>query len=151
MKEIQLTQNRIALVSNEDYEYLNQFPWCVAGPGYPQTGQLGKKYMHQVIMNPSKGFTVDHIDGNKFNNQRNNLRVCTSFQNSKNHLIHKANTSGYKGVSWMKNKKRWRAYIKLNYKQIWLGLFDTREEAAKAYNQAALKYFGEFARLNIIN
>jgi len=90
--------------------------------------------------------SIDHVDGNGLNNQKANLRVASHAENCANRRINRNNTSGFKGVS--KNKERWQAYIRVAYRQIHLGYFDTPEEAAEAYDRAAIAYFGEFAKTN---
>ena len=102
-------------------------------------------YIHSIIT----GNTLsDHIDGDVLNNRKSNLRECSKKQNNRNVTMHSGNRCGYKGVVlW---NKKYRARITVNYKLINLGGFDTPEEAAKAYNEAAIKYFGEFAKLNKI-
>lgn len=105
--------------------------------------------MHRQIMGTLPGQLnahVDHIDGNKLNNQRINLRYCTAHQNKFNRLLDPRNKSGFKGVSH--SKGRWRARLKLNGREKWLGYFDSVVDAARAYNEAALRYFGEFAKIN---
>lgn len=94
---------------------------------------------------------IDHIDGNKLNNSFENLRECTNAQNAYNSKTPKSNTSGFKGVSLDKRYNKWAAYIRFNYRRKGLGYFNTKEEAARAYNQAAIQYFGEFAKLNELN
>jgi hypothetical protein len=93
---------------------------------------------------------VDHKNGNTLDNRKSNLRICTNAENTRNGSIGKHNTSGYKGVSWFYLNNKWRSTIVVNYKQISLGLFSKKEDAAKAYNKAAKKYHGEFAKLNKI-
>lgn len=93
---------------------------------------------------------IDHIDGNPLNNKKSNLRVCTNAENTRNCGKRVNNTSGYKGVSWHKYVKKFFAQIGSNGQKIHLGYFDGVEDAARAYNAAALKHFGEFARLNEI-
>ena len=113
-----------------------------------------KNYAHRIIMKCPKGLTVDHKDNNPLNNIRSNLRICTQKQNCKSQKIPKNNTSGYKGVSFdtwsfKKNLKRcWIARIKVERKNINLGRFLTKEQAAVQYNKAAIKHFGKFAKLN---
>jgi len=104
-------------------------------------------------MNPPKGVVVDHINGDSLDCRRANMRICTNVENVRNSRKRSDNTSGYKGVSIDKEtrlKKRWRAYINYKGKRMCLGRHMTKEDAAKAYNVAAKKYFGEFARLNVI-
>lgn len=93
---------------------------------------------------------VDHIDTNPLNNMRENLRLATRVQNGQNREMQRNNTSGYKGVSWDKYNRRWMAQIRANGVSMSLGSFKDPLKAARAYNEAALKYHGEFARLNVI-
>jgi len=91
---------------------------------------------------------IDHADGNRTNNLLSNLRVCSNLQNHWNMKMLKANTSGFKGVCWSKYHGKWKAAIKFNGKTIFRGYFDTAEEAARAYDDAALRLFGQFAKTN---
>ena len=104
--------------------------------------------MHRDIMNPLGGQEIDHIDGNPSNNQKSNLRFATSSQNKINRGPKKNNKSGYKGVSWHKQRKRWTARIMINDKYKHLGLFDDILDAVNAYNKAAKEYYGDYAWLN---
>ena len=114
--------------------------------GYARTQRLGKPlYMHRLIMCAESVQEVDHEDGNTLNNVKSNLRLCNHQQNLAN--IKRKGGNESKGVSLMSNGK-WKAYIGLNYKQIHLGVFDTKQSAKNAYNKAAIKLFGEFARTN---
>jgi GTP:adenosylcobinamide-phosphate guanylyltransferase len=158
MKEIKLTQDKIALVDDEDFEYLNQFKWCVSKSGhsfYAQTIRKVKIRMHREIMKTQLenniGKIIDHIDGNGLNNQKYNLRTCTRAENGRNrHSVN--NSSGYLGVFKIKSKKeKWKVQIVVNKKSIYIGTFKDKKDAAKAYNEAAIKYHGEFARPNIID
>ncbi|EIU7141728.1 HNH endonuclease [Pseudomonas aeruginosa] len=104
--------------------------------------------MHRWIMfGDAKGSGVDHRDGDKLNNRRSNLREATQGENAKNTRLAKNNSSGFKGVS-KTAEGRWRARITVGRKEIRLGNFDTREEAAAAYDRAALQLHGEFASPN---
>lgn len=94
------------------------------------------------------GEEVDHIDGNKLNNTRGNLRIASNAENKMNRDKQSNNTSGYKGVSFHKKYKKWRAIIGIQGKSIHLGYFSDAVEAAKAYDDSARKYHGEFARTN---
>lgn len=108
--------------------------------------------LHRFIMNCPVNLTVDHIDGNTLNNCQSNLRICTKSENNRNTKKQKINiTSKYKGVSFVKNRqKSFMSRICFENKRIFLGWFYTEKEAALKYNEAAIKYHGVFAQLNII-
>ena len=91
---------------------------------------------------------IDHKDGNPKNNSIENLRACTQSQNNANTGINKVNTSGYKGVTWNKSCGKWHAQIKDHKKRVYLGVYDDIKEAAKAYDDAAIRIYGEFAKTN---
>lgn len=156
MKEILLTQGKVALVDDADYERVNQHKWCANKIGnnwyaIRATGGRRKKkfiYMHRSITAVAPGMYVDHRNHNGLDNRRENLRVCTNAQNTRSRGTGKNNTSGYKGVCWRKDRKRWSAKIKVNYVTIALGCFGSPEEAAKAYDEAARFHFGEYALTN---
>jgi hypothetical protein len=101
-------------------------------------------------MGNPKGLKVDHKDGDGLFNVEGNLRVATSAQNGSNQGLAKHNTSGFKGVSWANHMQKWRAQIQVDGKHIHLGYFDSPIDAAKAYNEGALKYHKEFAVLNVL-
>lgn len=91
---------------------------------------------------------VDHIDGNGLNNAWSNLRSCRQQQNNGNHKrLNKHNTSGFRGVTWKRDKRKWKAFINRDDRQYHLGYFDTAEAAYEAYKAAAIEHFGEFARV----
>lgn len=150
MKEIPLTQGKVALVDDEDYERLVAMGKWQFVNGYASKGIWPNKSikMHRLIMDTPIGFETDHINGNKLDNRRKNLRVCTTAENQLNRGVPKNNTSGFKGVHKFRNK--WRSSIKINSRRVHLGLFTCPIEAASAYNEAAIKYHGEFAKLNPI-
>lgn len=160
MKTIKLTQNQSTLVDNKWFKKLNRNNWYYSkhktwNTGYA-IGQINKTKvkMHRYIMSLEgfdiKNKTIDHINGDGLDNRMINLRIATKQQNSHNCQIPKNNKSGYKGVIWEKQSNKWKAYIHLNNKMINLGRFDNKIDAANTYNNAAIKYFGEFARLNVI-
>lgn len=159
-KEIPLTQGKVALVDSEDYEELMKYKWRVEEKGKnfnlfyasrvtsrKYTPKHKNIYMHRHLLNPPKGMEVDHIDGNGLNNTRSNLRVCTHSENNCNRQMSSTNTSGFKGVSWHKAAKKWRATINLSNKHIHIGTFSTPLEAYEAYCEACVKYHGEFSRI----
>jgi len=150
MKEIKLTKGQVALVDDEDFEWLNQWKW------YASQSPCGIFYavrtskhltMHRLIMNTPDNMEVDHIDHNGLNNQRSNLRNCTSRQNHMNRRKIKSGTSIYKGV-FANSTTRYVAYVRIEGKIKKIGSFKTEEDAARAYDEAAKKYYGEFANLN---
>lgn len=157
MKEIKLTNSGlVALVDDEDYEYLNQFVWSENTGGYASRRYNGKEIlMHREILSilGEKKLITDHENLNKLDNQRNNIRICTKLENNKNIKKRKDKeySSKYKGVYKVDtDKKTWRAMIVSNNNRIHLGYYFTEIEAAIAYNKAAIKYHAEFANLNII-
>ena len=152
-KEIELTKGFKTIVNADDFEWLNQWSWyCAHGYAvrtvYDENGKPHQLRMHRLIINTPDGLDTDHINGDKLDNQRHNLRPATRSQNVANTFVEKRNKSGYKGVSWKKTNKKWCAQIRVDNVVRHIGLFDKKEEAAKAYNKEAKKYFGEFAYLN---
>jgi hypothetical protein len=156
-KEIYLTQGKVALVDDDDYEWLSMWRWFADRGSndtfYARRNEKGsnpkKVRMHREIVGAPGNMEVDHIDGDGLNNQKGNLRICEKIGNAKNRRLHKNNKSGYKGVCWHKQHKKWYSHIKANKKYIFLGLFDNLIDAARAYDQAAKIYHGEFAKLNL--
>lgn len=156
-KEIKLTKGYVALVDDEDYNYLNQWKWAVSkrkNTIYAQ-GVINNKpnHMHRFIIKPKKNQIIDHINGNGLDNRKSNLRICTQSENLRNRSKPKwkKTTSKYKGVSFVKNRKTpWRSYIQINKKYKHLGHFNNEIDAAIAYNKAAIKYYKKFAFLNEI-
>lgn len=140
-----------AIVDKADYVILNQYKYNFSGRRYVRISGKSKEgyvFLHQLILGTR---WVDHIDGDRLNNRRSNLRPCTNQQNQFNSKPQMGRLSKYKGVSIVRGKnKPYTAGIQINMKRIHLGSFYTEENAAKAYNEAAIKYFGEFARLNEI-
>jgi hypothetical protein len=135
----------------DDYDKIKDYSWSLSHRYIVchQWKVKGCIYLHKLVMN-EKDSMVDHINGDSLDCRKSNLRKATNQQNSMNHGEPINNTSGVCGVSWKKDKQRWKAYITVNRKQIHLGYFkeDEFELAVKARKEAELKYFGEFARQN---
>ena len=156
MKEILLTQGKVALVDDEDFEKLNRYKWYAM-----QTKQnwysvrnirINNKQtlvcMHREIINAPINKQVDHINGNGLDNQKKNLRLCTHQQTQHNKRNpNKNNKLGIKGVRWCERDKKFQAQIEINGKEIRLGYFKNVSDADSAYRKAEKKYFGEFARI----
>jgi hypothetical protein len=123
---------------------LNNYAYCMID------GKLS--LVHRLIMGLEKGDKkmVDHIDGNGLNNKRNNLRIATHSENGANKSSIPNTSSKYKGVYWEKRKNKWQSQITFNNRTKSLGRYNSEKDAALAYNKAALKQFGEFAKLNNI-
>lgn len=153
MKEIQLTKGMFAFIDDEDFELVSQYKWHYCN-GYANTRiyENGKssKYigMHRLIMQAKPGEQIDHINGIKRDNHRSNLRKCTPKDNPKNCKTPVTNTTGFKGVCYRKRAKLFSAQISVQNKSIHIGYFRTAESAAIAYDLAAIKHYGQFARLN---
>ena len=155
MKRIPLTQGEFAIVSDSDFDWLSKYKWTYSESRYSTgvafrsikiNGRWLHAYMHRMIMDAKPGEEVDHINHNRLDNRRENLRICTHAQNNWNKRKTASNSTGYIGINKWNN--RWRAKIKIESKYLHLGYFDTKEEAAKAYDRAAFFYRGEYAVLN---
>jgi len=153
MKEIPLTQSKIAIVDDDMFEELSKHKWYFEGRYAARISSLhlGKQKlirMHRTICSTPDGMETDHINGDKLDNRRENLRICTRAENSRNKRKRAHNTSGYKGVYWYKQDKKWEAQIEIEGKNIHLGYFEDLLNAARAYDAAAIKLHGSFARTN---
>jgi len=152
---IPLTQNQIAIVDAENYEWLNQWLWYALWAPKLQKFYVchmeGKQfwYMHRIIIGAQRGELVNHKDMDTLNNRRYNLRICTNQQNMANRGPQRNNTSGHKGVRWDHNRARWSARIMVSKKHLHLGRYLKLEDAINAYKEAAEFYFGEFAKAKI--
>ena len=153
MKEVLLTRGMIALVDDEDFEYINQWKWK-AQKGrntYYATRNVNKKgkyktiSMHRLVLSIEDKREIDHKDRDGLNNQKLNLRVCSNHENQGNKVGW--GRSKYKGVSFI-NRGYIQAQIRINNKSVYLGLFHNEEDAARAYDRKAIEVFGEFANLN---
>jgi hypothetical protein len=140
-----------AKVSPEDFERASHRRWYAVKRGrkvptlYAESAAHPQVLMHRFIVDCPKGFVVDHINGDGLDNRRSNLRICSQRENSRNRV----GANGYCGVSWKADCGRWRARIMVDRREISLGVFDTPEQAAEAYNRAAIKHYGQFAKLNV--
>lgn len=129
----------------DDYNLIKQYMWSISNNGYVVTGNK-KIRLARLIMKPNDGLVVDHINGNKLDNRKANLRICTLNENNKNHTIFKTNRSGTTGVYYDKSTKSWSAQIYDNGNPLRLGRFKNKEEAIKVRKRAEEIFFGEFAR-----
>lgn len=160
-KEIPLTQGKVALVDDEYFDELSKYKWYTLRDHHynrfyairhekKEDGIFTLINMHRQILNyPAE--MIDHVNHDGLDNRRSNIRVCTNSENQHNSNARKRNknnTSGFRGVSWNTTAKRWRAAIKKNLKDIFLGYFSTAEEAGHAYDKKAKELFGEVAVLN---
>jgi hypothetical protein len=149
---IALAKGYFAIVDADDYEKLSQYKWHVkvARSGFYayRTENRKRISMHRQILNAPPGMHCDHINHNGLDNRKANLRLCTPQQNSFNQHPRFNSTSKYKGVSWSREARKWRADIKHNGRTIYIGYFEDEAEAAIAYDDYAIDLFGEFAWLN---
>lgn len=159
MKEILLTQGKVALVNDDDFVLLGQFKWYAHRQGcglwYAERKTPGEDgsfqrsvLMHRVILDAPLGVDVDHKNGNGLDNQRSNLRSATRQQNSQNRSVLRHSRSGYKGLGFHAKTGKWQAQIGVGGRVIYIGLFDRPEDAARAYDAEARRRFGDYARLN---
>ena len=145
-------------IDPEDWKRVKKHNWSISQNRkeerfYVQThvkkfGKLVKTKLHRFILNAKNGEIVDHINNDPLDNRKENLRICTIAQNSRNRKKRCNSNCKYKGVNYHKRLKKYQANITLDYKRKHLGTFETELEAAIAYNEAALKYHGEYALLN---
>ncbi len=156
MKQIELTRGLFALVDAEDYDHLMKTKWYAHGGKcgkFYATAKIGGKAirLHNLLARPPCDMEVDHINGNSLDNRKKNLRICTRAQNGANTIRKRSANSlcKYRGTN-INPRGRFQAQINVKGKKISLGTFDLEVDAAKAYNAAAQKYFGEFARLNAV-
>jgi hypothetical protein len=152
---IKLTHGKQAQLDNADAALVSGFKWRARKDHTSRTWYAlasdGSKVlrMHRVIMGVTDPRTkVDHRDCDGLNNRRSNLRIATHSQNMANAAVHKSNTSGFKGVHLIRKKKLWRAEITFQGKRYVLGARKLKEDAARLYDAAAVRFFGEFARTN---
>lgn len=158
--QIQLPDGSITLIDSVDSD-LAKLKWRLSSPGYAHRTKsqnykrisiaLHRLILERVVGRPLlKDDCADHINGDRLDNRRANLRLASRDENSRNRGMHKNSKSGYKGVSWSQKLSKWQAFITTNSRKKFLGRFNDIKDAARAYNTAAILYHGEFARLNII-
>ena len=153
-REIPLTQGRITLVDDDDFERVSQFRWrayrnrdtfyAIRSIKKPD-GRWTTQHLHTFI---TGYIQTDHWNGDGLDNRRSNLRIATDNDNRRNSKLFQNNTSGYKGVSWDKGRRLWRVQVSVNGTTRYVGRYDDIIEAARAYDEAARKWYGEFARTN---
>lgn len=144
MKKINLTQGKFALVDNEDFEYLNQFKWkfdATTGYSCRTLYPKGKEYMHRIINKTPRNMQTDHINRNKLDNRRENLRTVTAKLNVRNTGLFKTNKTGHKGIWFWETREKWQVYIWNNNKKVYLGIFNTLSEAIIARKDGERKYW----------
>lgn len=158
MKLIRLGKSGFsAICDDDDFEFLSGFKWyLLRGPRINYAQGLSsdwrkKQRMHKLIMQPSQRMVIDHINFNGLDNRRENLRICTNRQNVQNQRVLRGGSSKYKGVQWDKVNRKWRASIVVNSRFVNLGRYHDEIKAADIYDEAAKKYFGEFAYTNFLN
>lgn len=157
MKTINIINSSLqAQVDDNDFALVSQYTWhLVKGRKtfYAEAGSGTGNYrfmMHELILGKVNGLEIDHKDTNGLNNQRQNIRHLTRSENAMNRRAPSTNKSGYKGVYFKKDKKKWAAQITKDYRIIHIGYFPTPEKAACAYNEEALKLYGNVAQLNLV-
>lgn len=159
VKELQLSRGMIALVDDEDYDWLIQYKWYAntfSGRWYAATKGMGDgetTLLHRLIMNPPNGMQVDHINHNGLDCRRCNMRIVTPSQNMMNKIKQKSKyskpcSSRFKGVHWDKLNNCWKTEIMINRKHVWIGRFEYEIDAAHAYDVKAKELFGEYVWLN---
>ncbi len=159
--EIRLTQGKVAVVDAEDFEWLSKFKWHAHKRGrtwyarrtVESEGIQKTDFMHRAILAyHTRDLTVgevDHINGDGLDNRKSNLQVISHAENIRKSRKQSNNTSGFRGVSWHKRDQVWCAFIEVDDARKYLGSFKSKISAAVAYDEAAKKYFGEFAKLNL--
>jgi hypothetical protein len=164
MKTIEIISKKhgkhFLLIDDDDFEKVSKYKWCISKndkkfyvlTNVTTNNKQKKLYIHRYIMSKNNidNLLIDHINHNTLDNRKQNLRVVTPTQNCNNTSSRTGSTSVFLGVSWYEREKHWRTQITVNKKASTVGTFKDEIEAAKAYNKAAIKHFGEYANLNKI-
>ena len=148
-----LPTGHLVLVDRDDLEMLSHWAWSLDGRGYVQASiTAGSRKttvrLHRLLVLPDPNVEVDHINGDRLDNRRSNLRPCSHAGNQRNRTRQSNNRSGYKGVCWHGQHRKWHAQLNYHGRTLHLGYFDRPSEAAHAYDQRARELHGDFARLN---
>lgn len=152
-RTIPLSRGRVTIVDKADYEMLRHLSWHVTAKGYARHCERyldtsRSVAMHRMIMLPESGQEVDHINGDRLDNRRCNLRLCSRAENGRNRRRQRSSSFRFKGARKDWRRGKWQAYIKDDGIQRHLGCFESETEAARAYDAAAMRLFGDFARTN---
>ncbi len=153
-KSIPLSQDKVALVDDADFDRLKSYQWFLSGTGYAVgfvpsgDGKFRLEYMHRLIMQAAGGQLADHINGDSLDNRQTNLRLATPQQNGQNKRLSALSCTGLKGVGWHKRRQKYHTRIQLQGIRYHLGFFDDAKTAALAYDCAARRLFGAFAVCN---
>jgi hypothetical protein len=156
-QRIKLTRGKYAIVDPEDFERFNRYKWHCSQSNYAVRAatiktEKGRKqvelFMHKVVCPPPQGLIVDHINRNRLDNRRANLRPATWTQNAWNRSKRSRQKTRYKGIRYQKDTKRWQVRLMIEGRRISFGCYNDEKEAAKAYDAAAKKHRGDYAVLN---
>jgi hypothetical protein len=151
LRKLWRPSGEFALVDAEDFHLVCHLKWRIHSDGYAITSQLGQPqtkrtniYMHRLIIKPGKGLQADHINGNRLDNRRCNLRVATSSQNNSNNSRRRIGLTGYRGVSWCRHREKYVARVQHKNKEFFLGSYSDPKSAHAAYVRMAKKLHQEF-------
>jgi len=131
-----------AIIDLDDVEIIKNLKWHLTADGYAAHGE-DRLAMHNRVIGIEEGYCTDHINRNRLDNRKSNLRKVTSAENSYNKSLYTTNTSGITGIHWVERINRWEAYIQKDYKKINLGYFSEKEDAMNARKEAEILYFGD--------
>lgn len=146
MKEIEIKGGSKVIIDEDFFGKATLDKWRISSWGYVVNGK--GKYLHRIVMEAKEGEQIDHINRNKLDNRKENLRVCSCSENQWNRDKTRSNSSGFKGVSFHKKANKWQVYIRIKNIPKYIGIFPDKVSAAKAYDNEAKKLYGKFAFLN---